>query len=132
MHISSVQRLYGFNSFILEDSVQIAACSELVSLKLIELNIYWSIILAYVWGGWGSVSVDVARTLGLLFAQLRHVDFQTVGQDSSILLVVNKTVFLQLLIIVACIGVALNACLVVVLTFVAVGINVSIGAPRIE
>lgn len=97
-----------------------------------ELNIYWSIILAYVWSGWGSVSVNVARTLGLLFAKLRHIDFQPVGQDSSILLVVNKAVFLQLLIIVTCIGVALNACLVVVLTFVSVRINVSIGTPRIE
>lgn len=75
------------------------------------------------------VSVDTVGTLGLLLPQLRHVDLQAVGQYGAILLVVDEAVLLQLLLIVAGIGITFDARLIVVLTLVAIGVNVAIGTP---
>lgn len=75
------------------------------------------------------VSVDTVGTLGLLLPQLRHVDLQAVGQHGAILLVVDEAVLLQLLLIVAGIGITFDARLIVVLTLVAIGVNVAIGTP---
>jgi len=76
-----------------------------------------------------SVPVDAIRALRLLLAQLRHIDLQAVGQHGAVLLVVDEPVLLQLLLVVAVVGFALDARLVVVLSFVAVRVDVAIGTP---
>lgn len=76
-----------------------------------------------------SVPVDAVRALRLLLAQLRHVDLQAIGQNGAVLLVVDETILLQLILVVPGVGIALNASFVVVFTFVAIRVDVSICAP---
>lgn len=78
------------------------------------------------------VSVDTVGTLGLLLSQLRHVNLQAVGQHSTVFLIIDESVFLQILLIVARIGIAFDSRLIVVLALVAIGINVAIGAPALD
>lgn len=76
------------------------------------------------------ISVDGIRPSRFLLADLCHVNLNTIRQHSGILFVINESILLKFLLRFTCVGIAFDAGLIVVFTFVTIGINVAIGAPR--